>query len=338
MKRSILSKAILTAFGMITISSIAVAAPIGVDGEIVGVVESLQELAISVAWAVIPLLLVIKFISSLHKIAKRSDVDVLGFLFGKDFLRKSVKPPEKRVFIDGSHIAAFYEAGFLQGNDFLKDYPTLKQEREAIKDMVGRIKQSKMTNIQKQRATTLLDLSEETIQTLRELHQLGKVSSSNKLMVASKLSEVKAGLMAMVDSHTSMLASGFADIKIPDTFQKQERLEQLRIEGKRLLAKIESDPNFDSHEDKFRLGVIVEKRLDEVWDQYAAAKSSYFDDNQEGVFTITNSKTTTPDTIIDMIFDDIAGIYHDIGSGAKSTKKAHDLGDLLTSKSYFERR
>ena len=195
-----------------------------------------------------------------------------------------------------------------------------------------------MTVLQKERATTLSDLSDKAIATLRELHQLGKVSADNQSTILMKLDDVKSGLAVLVDNHSYLVASGLGDIKIPDTLQKQDRLEQLRMEGKRLLSKIEGDPNFDGVEDKFRLGVIVEKRLDEVWNEYTAAKSSYYDDSQEGVFTITNSKKTTPDAIIDMIFDDVASIYKDIGAGVKSTKKANDLGDLLASKSYFERR
>ena len=319
------------------VSSTAIADP-SIFGA-VSVMATLKTLALNVAWLIIPMLFAIKFFASLHKILKREKLNMLDFIFGKDLIGRSIEPPAaKNQLIDSTHIAAFYNNDAFGGNDYLKKYPSIKQRRDDIKKMASSIKQSNMTVFQKESATTLSDLSDKAIATLRELHHLGKVSADNQSTIIMKLDEVKSRLAVLVDNHSSLVASGLGDIKIPDTFQKQERLEQLRLEGKRLLSKIEGDPNFDGVEDKFRLGVIIEKRLDEVWNEYTAAKSSYYDDSQEGIFTITNSKKTTPDAIIDMIFDDVANIYKDIGAGVKSTKKAKDLGDLLASKSYFERR
>lgn len=240
--------------------------------------------------------------------------------------------------INSRHIAGFSKLSSTHNYDFLKDYPAILQDRESMKEIVKRINKSQMTDNQKQRAAEFDEMVDKTIETLRELHQIGRVSQDNISIAASKLNDIQAGLLMLVNNHTNAVASGFDDIEIPITFQKQEKLELLRIKGKQLLAKIEDDSNFDSVEDKFRLNVIVNKRLDEVWSEYVAAKTSFFADNQEGTFTVNKSSTTTPDTIIDMIFDDISSIYEDISMGVNSSKKANALGDLLASKSYFERR
>lgn len=240
--------------------------------------------------------------------------------------------------INSGHIAGFSKLSGTHNYDFLKDYPAILQDRAGMKEIIKRINKSQMTDNQKQRAAELDEMADKTIETLRELHQIGRVSQDNISIAASKLSDIQAGLLMLVNNYTNAVASGFDDIEIPITFQKQEKLELLRIKGKQLLAKIEDDSNFDSVEDKFRLNVIVNKRLDEVWSEYVAAKTSFFADNQEGTFTVNKSSTTTPDTIIDMIFDDISSIYEDISMGVNNSKKANALGDLLASKSYFERR
>lgn len=294
-----------------------------------------KNILINLALWSLPMLVILKFLSNAFIFLFEHGFS--GFFYGKKTNNKEIEQCNKNR-IDAKNIEAFSRIVGHSRNDFLKIYPSVMQEELAIKELAARVQKSNMTAVQKERATTLSTLSDQTIDTLRELHQLGNVSTENKSLAAMKLGEVKEGLIGMVDDHTSLVASGFSNIRIPDTFQKQERLEQLRIEGKQLLNKIDSNPTFDSDENKFRLKVIVEKRLDEVWDQYVAAKSSYFDDNKEGVFTINSSKTTTPDTIIDMIFSEIQEIYKDINNGVKSTQKANDLGDLLSSKSYFERR
>lgn len=341
MKISILKTVIISSIVVLSVNA-GLAAGL-TDGGLMAATDQLKQTTMKLLFVIIPIIFILKFIAALHKIVSRSNLTISEFIFGgadgKRFLfgeEKAKKSVTESKAIDGRHIAEFYKT--FGGNDFLKDYPAILQERKAVNELTTRIKQSKMTTSQKERAAELESLSDKTIETLRELHQLGKVSGENKSMAAIKLGEVKAGLTMLVNNHSNMVASGFSDIKIPDTFQKQEQLELLRIEGKRLLARIENDPNFDSVEDKFRLAVIVEKRLDEVWTDYVTAKTSFFDDNEEGIFTINKSKGTTPDTIIDMIFDDISNIYQDISVGAKNTKKTNDLGDLLTSKRYFERR
>lgn len=335
-----MKKIIINSTIVVTILIVAILAALAISAFILymlgnaSVAAHLKNSVISLALWSLPMLLILKFLSKACLVLFEHGFS--GFFYGKKAAPKVIEPEPVKSLIARDIDA--YSRIVNGGNNFLKDYPSVMQEELAIKELAKRVQKSNMTVIQKERASTLSNLSDQTVDTLRELHQLGKVSTENKSLAAMKLSEVKDGLLSLVNSHSSLVASGFGNIKIPDTFQKQERLEQLRIEGKQLLVKIDSDPTFDNDENKFRLKIIVDKRLDEVWDQYVAAKSSYFDDNQEGIFKIDNAKTTTPDTIIDMIFSDIQEIYKDISAGVKSTKKTSDLGDLLASKGYFERR
>lgn len=223
-------------------------------------------------------------------------------------------------------------------DNFLNDYKEIKISYLDIKSLDKSIQASDMTKLQKGRGTELTNIANLTIDKMRSLHILGKVSPENVMKAYQKLDEVKAKMLEIIDGQTMLIASGFDEIKIPDTYARQEKLEQLRGRGKNLLNRIDDDEDFDGTETKTILSIIVNKRIDEAWDEYLAAKNSYINDNEEGVFTLHNSKETTPEMIIDEIFNEIELRYDKIEAGLSSLKQNIAMTELMATKAYFERR
>ena len=220
---------------------------------------------------------------------------------------------------------------------FLREYPVIEENRRAIKDVVKRIRSSNMSAVQKEASESLLHVQEQTINSFRELHQIDAITKEAERLVVKKLDEVKARLFDLVNKHGLTLTTGITDIKIPDTYAKQDELEVLRRKGRLLLDNIKDNVDYRNSEDVFRLTTIVEKRLDEVWSDYLSAKSSYYI-AEDSVPFINKSQNKSPDEILDNIFNEITSIYDQIAAGNKSSKKRSDMAVLAATHNYFEQR
>ncbi|MBO6225839.1 MAG: hypothetical protein J6N72_10415, partial [Psychrobacter sp.] len=219
---------------------------------------------------------------------------------------------------------------------FLEDLVTIKSEYNGVLDINHRIQASTMSNLQKSRATEMMALVEEVIDTARLLHQLNKITPENTDVITHKINNFKEAMIAFIEKHANKLSSKFDNINMPDTYEKEDELERLRTRGAKLLAKIENDTTFDGSEDKFRLGKIIYNRLDELWHGYITAKKNYYEECNEDLLSIQGGSDTNPDVIIDKIFTDINNIYNDIENGVNSVNKKSTMNELLSNKNYFE--
>lgn len=220
---------------------------------------------------------------------------------------------------------------------FLKEYSLIEEDRGAIEDIVKRIKNSNMSPTQKEASESLLLVQRQTIDSFRELHDIGAVTKESECLVVEKLRQVKSRLFDLVNKHGLALTKNITDIEIPDTYAKQDELEVLRKKGRLLLDNIEGNVDYRSNEDVFRLTTIVERRLDEVWSDYLSAKSSYYISDDTDLL-INKAQNKSPDDILDDIFNEIRSIYDQITAGDKSSKKRNDMAVLAATHNYFEQR
>ena len=219
---------------------------------------------------------------------------------------------------------------------FLSNLEAIKAEYDSVLDINNRIQISTMSVLQKNRATEMMVLVEEVIDTTRSLYQLNKITDENTHAISDKIKGFKDGMIELIEKQADKLTSKFDNINMPDTYEKEDELERLRSRGAKLLAKIENDSAFDGSEDKFRLGKIVYSRLDELWRGYITAKKDYYEEDNSGSLKVGRSTESNPDVIIEKIFADINNIYNGIDTGVNSVKKTAAMNELLSNKNYFE--
>lgn len=264
--------------------------------------------------------------------------------FDKNQSRASkLAPPPMRVEEDGevgdTAVPMDKSAVFQDEYAFLDEYPDVKLPYSLVVDLHARIKDSDMSLVLKHRADSLKITAEKTIDTLRSIHKVAPVAENNISNASSKLSSALKALSDIVESYQDAMNVEFDKIKISDTFEQQDELEQLRREGQALLNKINNDASFDISEDKFRLNKIVNERLDQVWRDYTAAKRKYYAPAPNETLLITDQRSSQdPDAALNNVFSEIKSIYSDIELGVKTKQKEITMTNLLANKNYFESR
>lgn len=223
-------------------------------------------------------------------------------------------------------------------NDFLRKYKKAAAAYKQIQTQHASIQDSGMSPLQKERANRLVALADRTIDNMRLLDRVGDVDLKDLEKITGKLASVDEGLSGLVDTYKKYLAGEFDNIEIPDSYTKQDELEELRIKGVSLLSEIKDDSDFNNSEDKFRLNKIVNEQLDDLWANYTSAKASYRKEITNSPFGVKSSTKHNPDDILDIVFASIRSTYKDIENGVKSAKQELAMTKLLTTKNYFESR
>lgn len=207
----------------------------------------------------------------------------------------------------------------------------------ALQELNVTIRASAMSEVQKKRAEELSGLADKTIDNAKELSKLGVVAVLDIEKIEAKLDELTYALEAMLEKERRLISSRFDNITIPESYAKQDRLEQLREQGKALLLKIENNTEVDNIENKVILNKVVYERLDELWQNYEAAKNDISTSNND-VLRLGSKVKDSPDIVLDDIFNSISTLYSDINSGFTGINNSKGMSDLLSSKNYFERR
>lgn len=248
-------------------------------------------------------------------------------------------PPSMRVEVDEDVMPTYPNSSFPDKYAFLDGYPNVKTAYSQVADLHSRIKNSDMSLILKHRADGLKVTVEKTISTLRSIDKVAPVTENNISNASNKLSDALKALSEIIESYQDAMNVEFDKIKISDTFEQQDELEQLRKEGQSLLNKIKNDASFDISEDKFRLDKIVNERLDQVWRDYTAAKRKYYVPASNEPLLITDQRSSQdPDAALNNVFLEIKSIYSDIELGVKTKQKETTMRNLMANKNYFESR
>lgn len=213
---------------------------------------------------------------------------------------------------------------------FLNVLPIMSKEIKDINAVNKRIKKSDMSTIHKARANEIMMLTDKVVDTMRSMHSLGRLTAKDEVMAVSKLSEFKSGLSSLIEKKADHLFSELDNIKMPDTYDKEDELEQLKIQGITLLDAVKKDPVFDTSENRYVLDKVVNERLDEVWQGYIAAKRVYNDGNISGELN--------PDVVIDDIFSEIRRMYSDMNNDFHVGRQSSTISNLLANKNYFKQR
>lgn len=317
------------------------------------------NVVLHVAIALAPLFVAIALIHIVHYLYKGKSVKTLASAsesmpiatstnrrtFDRNQSRASkLAPPPIRVEeeledVIGHKAAPDYKVPFPKNYAFLVEYPDLKRSYAQAVSLHARIKNSDMSLMLKHRADGLKATAEKTIDTLRSIHKVAPVAENSISNASGKLSDVIKALSEIIESYQEAMNVEFDKIKISDTFEQQDELEQLRKEGLLLLEKIKNDASFDISEDKFRLDKIVNERLDQVWRDYTAAKRKYYAPAENEALLITDQRSSQdPDAALNNVFLEIKSIYSDIELGVKTKQKEMTMRDLMANKNYFESR
>lgn len=318
------------------------------------------NVVLHVAIALAPLFVAIALIHIIHYIYKGKSIKALASAsesmpvatsinqrtFDRNQSRASkIAPPPMRVEEDSKDEVSDkatepdYKSPFPKNYAFLVEYPDIKRSYAKVVSLHARIKNSDMSLMLKHRADGLKSTAEKTIDTLRSIHKVTPVAENSISNASGKLSDVTKALSEIIESYQEAMNVEFDKIKISDTFEQQDELEQLRKEGLLLLDKIKNDASFDISEDKFRLDKIVHERLDQVWRDYTAAKRKYYAPAPNEALLIADQRSSQdPDAALNNVFLEIRSIYSDIELGVKTKQKEMTMRDLMANKNYFESR
>lgn len=314
------------------------------------------NVVLHVAIALAPLFIAIALIHIIHYVYKgksekaraaisdsmpvATSINQRAFDKNQSLASKLAPPPMREEEEDGDAVASTDRSTALPGKyDFLAEYPDTALSYSQIVNLHSRIKNSDMSLLLKHRADGLKATAEKTIDTLCSIQKVAPVTESNISNASSKLSDVTKSLSEIIESYQDAMNDEFDKIKISDTFEQQDELEQLRREGQALLNKIKNDASFEISEDKFRLNKIVNERLDQVWRDYTAAKREYYAPAPNETLLITDQRSSQdPDAALNNVFLEIKSIYSDIELGVKTKQKEITMTNLMANKNYFESR
>lgn len=222
--------------------------------------------------------------------------------------------------------------------DFLKGYSELNLVYNRVIDLVTRINKSSVATKHEFHVKNLMDAANKTVSTLKSMSELTTPSLSSVVKAQEKLEKIEKALKEILDSEANLLSVVFDEIQIPETYKVQLQIEELKNKGEVLLRKLDRNPTLINSEDRLRLQVIVNKRLDEVLVQYLHANIDNEDEYHAVAATKNGSKAVSPDIIVKGILSDVEDIFDSVSKGQKVRVDTEVLTNLLATKRYFEKR
>lgn len=234
----------------------------------------------------------------------------------------------------------------------LKKHAQLGKSYSRISDSNEKAQKSGMSQKDKERSASLYVLARNVLDHLIIIESLGQLNTQEILGTGSnqvygekthkekgeaKLKEIELAMFIVMSEHASKISSSIDEIKLPESYEIEDRLEAVRSEGERLLAILDSSDTPVSSESEFVLRKVVGERIDELWEGYIQAKESYFEKQVE-LLDLGSTKKINPDLAIKEALTDIEAIFKEVDTSIKTSRENKAIDGLMITKSYFNNR
>lgn len=234
----------------------------------------------------------------------------------------------------------------------LKKCANIGSSYSCISNSDEKAQKSSMSQKDKERSASLHVLAQNVLDHLVVIESLGQLNTqeifgtggsqvygdrTHKEKGEAKLKEIELAMFIIMSEHATKISNSIDEIKLPESYEIEDRLETVRSEGKRLLAILDSIDTPVSSESEFVLRKIVSERIDELWEGYIQAKESYFE-KQFDALELRTSKKANPDLAIKEALTDIEAIFKEVDTSIKTSRENKAIDRLMITKKYFNNR
>lgn len=234
----------------------------------------------------------------------------------------------------------------------LKKHVRFGTSYKIITDGDDKAQSSSMSKRDKERSANLRVLAQTVLENLVIIESLGQINTqeiiglggsqvygekTHKEKAEAKIKEIELAMFVLMSEHATKISNDIDDIKIPDSYDLEDRLEAVRFEGERLIGVLEGGDTSVSTESEFVLKKVVNERIDELWEGYKQAKESFFE-KEVGIFDLGAKNKVNPDLVIKEALTDIEAIFKEVDISIKTSRENKAIDSLMVTKKYFNNR
>lgn len=214
--------------------------------------------------------------------------------------------------------------------DFMYLHYDIGKLYEAIKTKYRHIKSSSATPANKAKAEVFMLVAGKALDKLRATSEVTLDSTyTDSEITSAKLNEAKIGLLKIINDDSNRLGYSATDIVLPDSYDLQERLDNLRIIATDILYEDAADGKHTMTETATRPANRYNAALTNFHKDYLDVKDSNVDNDIDTVFI---------DVALAAIFDDISEFLFRMDAGEADTNNSLIVTEILGNENFFKQQ